>query len=876
MVLAGALLSATSVADLGVPNAAVREELSADWLTADERSSLVRTHGLWDREDLDAPDDRIAAALVVGDPRGNLVEDPGISPFRRGQWHAARGEVVEALAILDGCERTAEDELLRGDLLRRMGRMDEARRAFESVESDARSASRTAAVTALRRLAEMDEAGSQSYQDILRAYQSIAASDPRDWTSRLAEAQLLLDKSRPREAYGAVQETLGLNPRCGQAWLLWGRLALMRFDFDGAEDTIAKLRDIVPDHPLADLLEGEASLMQDEPQRALRAARRTLAEIPDWPPGLALEASALAVMEDPSLPQFMSGYERRFPGCPLAAFRAGDALSFQRQYAESDRWLQRAIEIRPEWPAAWIELGLMQWQDARMEAATRTLRRAAELDSFNLRAANSLDLLEELAGYETIDAGAFLIRYRPGPDHLLAQEMVPRLQAISDDITGAFEWTPSRQTVIELFPDHERFAVRVVGMPDIHTMAACTGPCIAMEVPRTGVPSEHLGPYDWERVLRHEFAHTVTLDQTDYRIPLWFTEAAAVWMEPGPRAWRTKVMLAEELAAQTLLSMDELSWAFVRPRRPQDRSLAYAQSSWMLEFIVERWGRQAMLRILEGFREGLTARAAFEVAIGLDEDALFDAFLPWAEASVRDWGLRSEPTLEELLAEDRGVMESESRARRRQEIEFQLRQRRDGVVEPGRWDGATLPMTRGSTIDDDDLLLRLLGRYPEHPDVLAALVTRLDQGGVFEGWTLPEAAEAYVALRPADPLGHRILADWWDGQGAPARGVESLAVLAGQEEYDPQVVRRYAEALRLAERYGDGAAAMERAVGISPFDPSLREIAAAAAIEASSFATAERHLRALQILEPDEPRHGRRLEAFIRRFGDLTETQSPR
>ena len=55
---------------------------------------------------------------------------------------------------------------------------------------------------------------------------------------------------------------------------------------------------------------------------------------------------------------------------------------------------------------------------------------------------------------------------------------------------------------------------------------------------------------------------------------------------------------------------------------------------------------------------------------------------------------------------------------------------------------------------------------------------------------------------------------------------------------------------------------MERSIGISPFDPGLREEAAAAAIEAAQLSVARRHLEALVMLEPDQPLHKRRLQAL--------------
>src|SRR5690606_36959197 len=102
----------------------------------------------------------------------------------------------------------------------------------------------------------------------------------------------------------------------------------------------------------------------------------------------------------------------------------------------------------------------------------------------------------------------------------------------------------------------------------IHTVAAATGPLIAMEVPRVG--KRNMGEYDWLRVFRHEYAHTITLSKTKNRIPHWFTEAAAVYSENAPRDFSRAQLLTQALLNGTLFDMREINLAFTRmDSRPQ-------------------------------------------------------------------------------------------------------------------------------------------------------------------------------------------------------------------------------------------------------------------------------------------------------------------
>ena len=51
-----------------------------------------------------------------------------------------------------------------------------------------------------------------------------------------------------------------------------------------------------------------------------------------------------------------------------------------------------------------------------------------------------------------------------------------------------------------------------------------------------------------------------------------------------------------------------------------------------------------------------------------------------------------------------------------------------------------------------------------------------------------------------------------------------------------------------------------RAVGIDPYRPSLRELAARVAIEAGRLEDARRHVVALTLLEPERTQHQKRLD----------------
>jgi hypothetical protein len=72
----------------------------------------------------------------------------------------------------------------------------------------------------------------------------------------------------------------------------------------------------------------------------------------------------------------------------------------------------------------------LELQAGRDREAREALEEAAKLDPFNVRAGNSLKLLNDLAAYAIIEGEHFNIRYKPGIDEVLAREMMPVLDAI--------------------------------------------------------------------------------------------------------------------------------------------------------------------------------------------------------------------------------------------------------------------------------------------------------------------------------------------------------------------------------------------------------------------------------------------------------------
>ncbi|TVQ63152.1 MAG: hypothetical protein EA378_02340 [Phycisphaerales bacterium] len=867
------------------PARSLLRAVSAPFLTEDESRALRLEHGLWTEADLSDPRWAAKAAIAVGAWDHPSLQDEGADPLDRAEALVAIGEGEAALDLLNDLD-SIRALRLRAESLLVLGRTeDAAREAARAVEDRASMSGEDASalVEALRAgLVRTRVEGAQhaagDFHGIIGALGQARQGAPLSWRVRLLEAEVLQAKSNPAEARAAITEALRHHPRLAPAWRLIAEQQVDTFGFDAATAIAGRLDELTGEldagpSAAGALVRARAALRVGDPETAERELAGVLERFPNHQGALSLHAAAAARAFDfDEAQRRVDAFAERSPGLADAALAVGVALSDARQYAEASAFLNRAVELEPNRAEGWIELGMLEMQWGRDSAALDALRTAARLDPFHTRVDNALRLFTELLTYDTLDSEHFRVRFRPGIDRVLAEEMLVELEAMHERVTGdapgSIRHVPSERTLIELMPDHAWFSVRITGMPKIFTVAAATGRVIAMESPKSG-PRSSTGPYDWLRVVRHEYVHTVTLSRTNNRIPHWLTEAAAVHLEDAPRDEQRARLLAGAYAAGELFTMDRINLGFIRPEKPTDRALAYAQSHWMYEFMIERFGDEAPLRFMDAVAEGLLQPRAFENALGVREADFYESFMAWAGEQVVAWGLalpRGVPSVEALRTR------AAIAAMRDDEGEQDAPARRGFVFDPDAEPVFDLgPIT---TIDADSLprvtpaqLDAWLDEHPAHPKLLGLKVrAELERRNGRPDASMLELLERYAEARPVAELPHRMLVTLYRSGEAIASGRSPEGVIPHLEWLDVREVYSPVYAIELARLYADAGARTpalekaERAVRISPFNAEYRDFAARISLVQRDIPRAERHIRALTVLEPDEPMHRARLE----------------
>ncbi|RYX85925.1 hypothetical protein EON83_03990 [bacterium] len=128
--------------------------------------------------------------------------------------------------------------------------------------------------------------------------------------------------------------------------------------------------------------------------------------------------------------------------------------------------------------------------------------------------------------------------------------------------------------------------------------------------------------------LAHEYGHVAVRQLSKGRmVPEWFNEGIAASCEGGYEGYISRVRRATN--AGTLLSMGELSdW-----RVDGERAfLAYSQANSILDFIVTKWGKNAVLDILRQIGEDTAPEDAFRNVLGLGQSELWNQ---WQREGIR-------------------------------------------------------------------------------------------------------------------------------------------------------------------------------------------------------------------------------------------------
>lgn len=568
----------------------------------------------------------------------------------RAQARIAQGRYADAEALLraPASSQPLGDAAVQLGLLELyLGRRAEGTRRLRQVADrlDPRTAADYLRVArAARALGEFEDANA-----FFRNANRLTAGDVEINT---AWGELFLEKHNPGDAMKSFQEALKADESYVPA-LLGAARVLTGTNPPAARAALELALKTNATSVPALLLKAELELDDRDRTAARESIAAALAVNPSSLEARSLEA-AIAALEDRTAD--FDGHVRDVLAInPVhgEVYRvAGDHLARNYRFDEAVALVRRAIELDANNAAAYADLGTHLLRTGDEPGARTALERAFKDDPYNQTTLNQLTLLDALDKFVTITEGDIIMRLDPAEAGVMREQAMPLARQALDTLQKRYGFTVTGPILIEMFPKHDDFAVRTIGLPGfIGALGACFGRVVTLDSPTARDPGE----FSWAETLWHEIAHVISLQMSNNRLPRWLSEGISVFEERRARPeWGREMDLtfARALNDDKILKLAVLNEGF---SDPQLISLSYYQASLVVEHIVDTYGEPALHRFIRAYGDGLETEEAVKASLGVTLDELqtgFDARLAEQYAGLRRVlqapKFEGKPTLDDL------------------------------------------------------------------------------------------------------------------------------------------------------------------------------------------------------------------------------------
>jgi len=710
---------------------------------------------------------------------------------------------------------------------------------------------------------------SDSLNDVINEiYEAALRADPHCWKAPWLEGKLFLSGYNERAAVKELARAQQINPLAPEVLVTLGQADLQGYRLAAGRSKAERALAVNPRYVPALVLLADLNISDERFIEARDAAEKAVAENPRDEDALARLAAACRLLVDPAgaaAAELAALANNPRPATFYAAL--GERLADRRKYHSAERAFLLAAAADPLRADAPIGLGMLYMQIGREAEARSLFEEAFAADPFNVRADNMMKVLRHMESYTPVVTKHYSVLAEPQQDRLLAKYMARYLEGIHGELTQRFGYSPPGKTRIEIMKNHQWFSGRTIGLPFIPTVGACTGKVVALASPRATRQ-----PFNWARVLKHEVVHVITLQQTEFNIPHWYTEALAVESEGFPRPQEWNRLLLQRVPTRTkLLNLDTINLGFIRPNEPDDRQMAYCQAQLYARYMVQRFGADAQIRMLAAYRRGLTTDRAVQECFGVDKADFEKGYLAYLDDVVR--GIRTRVSDEKPIRFshlERELQEKPDDPELNARMAYEHFARRDYKearplaekalrLQPRHPLASYVKARLLVSIGDDESALAVLepALDAERPnervlDLLAELKMKAGQ--------LDEAERLYELARRDDPFHTK----WIAGlarvhlrQKNTAKFLADLELIAANDADDLAVRKALAERHLAAGRADEAQRWAEECLHIDVYDPSVHVLLADALAAGQKFAEAvEEYQVALELKakRPDDLR----------------------
>lgn len=490
--------------------------------------------------------------------------------------------------------------------------------------------------------------------EVLTAIKNLATDTPWRYSSpqdqvAIGRALLLSGADARRVLEDYFDKAQKSDPDSPDADLAIGELALLKDDSDTAADAFRSAAEHDPDNPAAFF--GLARASDDDPEDYAAAMKKVLEINPNYVPALLFGADRLMGREEykdaqellsdalkvnpkdaqvwayrAALANLTGDHKKEsedrdqalatWKSNPEVDYRIGLLLSRNYRFAEAVHYERQSLAFDPAYAPAREQLCTDLLHTGKEDEGWQLAESVFRDDPYNVMAYNLVTLHDIIKKFKTVEDEHFILRMDPKEAQIYGPRLLEMLEHERAQLTAKYEVILPEKTTVEMFAAQKDFAIRTFGLPGgADYLGVCFGPVVTMNSPATR--GEH--PENWEDIAWHEFCHTITLTKTHNKMPRWLSEGISVYEEGqanpawGPRMTpeyrdiilKNEAVLmggttkpADDKTGGGVTPVSKLSTAFMDPPSSDALLFAYYEASRVVDFIVQKYGMQALNGVL--------------------------------------------------------------------------------------------------------------------------------------------------------------------------------------------------------------------------------------------------------------------------------------
>ena len=464
------------------------------------------------------------------------------------------------------------------------------------------------------------------------AFRDLVKANPSNPDYRVRWGRLFLDRSQPKEAGDLFKEALEIKKDCAGAYLGLAIIADQNFD-SNATDLARKALEADPNLLEARELIARLHLEDNNPKEARQEADAALKLSPDALDAMSVHAAA-DLLEDKPGKEWLDKVFAKDAHYGKAYETIAFFFVLNRRYEEGIQYYRKAIALEPDLWSAHSQLGVNLMRLGREGDARQELELSYNNGFQDAATRNTLTLMDSYKNFTTFETDRTILRLHKKEADALRPYFESEMKHAMDVYDKKYQMHLNVPVQVEVYPDHEDFAVRTMGMPGLGALGVTFGAIVAMDSPSGRRPGE----FHWASTMWHEMSHVYVLTMTKHRVPRWFTEGVAVHEETAIyKDWgdRLSPEVIKAIKEQKLLPVADLDRGFIHPSYPSQVVVSYFQGGQICDYISRKWGEGKLLAMIHDYAALEETDAIFKKELQLTPAEFDKQFMAWLNANTK-------------------------------------------------------------------------------------------------------------------------------------------------------------------------------------------------------------------------------------------------